>query len=1264
MKKIVVLFMLCTSIQAEVITDGSLGSHANLPGPDYLIGADLGQQHGGNLFHSFQDFNLNSLESATFSGPNNVNNILSRVTGGNPSNIDGLIRSTIPNADFYFLNPNGIIFGPNARLDVQGSFHASTADYLRLGNGGRFDARSPSDSILTVAPIESFGFLSDSPASLSIEGSQLSVPTEKAFSIIGGNLTINQAELSAPFGRLTLASVASIGDVIPNYDDFVIPSLRGDITMQNSLISTTGDGGGAIYIRGGHFLVDNSEIDAKTMGKHDGGVVDIQANNVSFTQGAIINGNTFGAGNGTDINIQATEAIEFIGENDKGRRTAILIRSGKRGDDLKETINIGNAGKVFLQAKDIVFKDGAEISATTYTKGNGGDVTFLAQNQIRFDGNAKRGSGITSMTTFKGKNAGHSGHVQLQANEISATNDSYMISITSGQGDGGQIELTAAQINLTTGSKITTSTYRNGRAGTVILKADKIQFTGINKEGTGSYVSVSAKKTSTNDAGNILLEAQDILLAEGAYLTSNSVGAGQAGNIQIKASGKITITGVDEKGWNSIISSNSNPEKEDIIGGKGGNINLEAGQLLLTEGGAIGASSIASKGFNSGDSGHITILVKGTIEIAGVNPYGENENGFGSGIYARSNGIENNAGNSGNIELNADTLIIKDGAVIKNSTNNYASGGHVKIEVVKDVKISGDADKIPLQKPAFSQLQYLQKFSPSHYNQSTSGIYATSEDHSKQAGQSGNINLATNHLTLSNRGKISTSSDGGGKAGNIVLIVKQLHLDKSSKIISKSNLANHYKFASLSERDEQILVTGDVLEVDDIGNRKAGRYINTGNDFIRISPVYKLADMAAFNDFTEQYNIIHGDMVEIADIGNGGSARFIYAYNETYNVGEWVQANDNVILKSAAELNDLIGWFAPEDIPYSSGEVIQIDDMEGGKTATFIYSSNVKSPKTGKLYGQAVKINVFNIADTAILNQFDKDNFVQTGDIAIQNDGSEFIYQNNHWIKFNNTHNVADIAAMNKLTLAQMGNIAQIGESSEIYTGEKWIPLNHSTQIAVANLDELNKLAAKEGDLIGVNDVQSQYEHFFYVEGEWIKQIKGGDAGKVSITVDNIQVSNSEISTESVSAGGGSIVINTNDLVFLNNGKITASVKEGAGDGGNLTISKPHFIVLKEGQITAQAYEGQGGNIHIVSEQFIKSPNSLISASSKLGLNGEVRIDSPDVDMEGFLVVLPGGFVEAQLKQCTNEEIENPNTFKVDLVRKKVLPFEKFLKSE
>jgi len=205
--------LVSASAHAEVTLDGTLGPAGTLPGPDYQIGADVGQQHGGNLFHSFRNFNLQNHESATFSGPDKVQNIISRVTGGNPSSIDGTLRSTIPNADIYFLNPYGIMFGPNAKLEVQGSFHASTADYLRLSDGGKFEARTPNNSLLTVAPVEAFGFVTDSPAALSLQESQLSTPYGQTFSLTGGNLFFNRAQVNAPGGQVTLTSLAQAGQI-------------------------------------------------------------------------------------------------------------------------------------------------------------------------------------------------------------------------------------------------------------------------------------------------------------------------------------------------------------------------------------------------------------------------------------------------------------------------------------------------------------------------------------------------------------------------------------------------------------------------------------------------------------------------------------------------------------------------------------------------------------------------------------------------------------------------------------------------------------------------------------------------------------------------------------------------------------------------------------------------------------------------------------------------------------------------------------------
>jgi len=211
--------------EAEVIVDGTLGYQGALEGPHYQIGAALGQQQGGHLFHSFSDFNIHTGESATFSGPNTVQNIISRVTGGNPSRINGLLRSTIPEADFYFINPYGILFGEGAELDVQGSFHASTADRLRFSDGSEFNARTPNNGLLTVAPVEAFGFLTDTPSAISVENSTLSVSEGKTLSLIGGNLQLDgkvfpgkdyslyTTLLVAESGRLNLASLATHGEV-------------------------------------------------------------------------------------------------------------------------------------------------------------------------------------------------------------------------------------------------------------------------------------------------------------------------------------------------------------------------------------------------------------------------------------------------------------------------------------------------------------------------------------------------------------------------------------------------------------------------------------------------------------------------------------------------------------------------------------------------------------------------------------------------------------------------------------------------------------------------------------------------------------------------------------------------------------------------------------------------------------------------------------------------------------------------------------------
>ena len=230
--------------RAEVVMDGTLGPGGPITGPAFTIGAELGQTVDTNLFHSFTSFSIGTNESATFTGPATVANIIGRVSGTDPSQIDGLLQSDIAGADLFLLNPNGIFFGPSASLNLGGSFHASTADFIRLGDEGVFYAAISKESHLAVAPPSAFGFLSDSPAGISVQQNTLQVPDGKTLSLVGGDVGITDARLLAPGGRIDIAAVAAVGEVVPNdpseTDNLTLVSFDSlaTINVANSLVNS------------------------------------------------------------------------------------------------------------------------------------------------------------------------------------------------------------------------------------------------------------------------------------------------------------------------------------------------------------------------------------------------------------------------------------------------------------------------------------------------------------------------------------------------------------------------------------------------------------------------------------------------------------------------------------------------------------------------------------------------------------------------------------------------------------------------------------------------------------------------------------------------------------------------------------------------------------------------------------------------------------------------------------------------------------------
>ena len=221
--------------QVPPITPSGLNTQVSAPNslPSGKVQYDItgGTRPGGgtNLFHSFGNFNVPNNNVANFLNDSGLptSNILGRVTGGNVSNIFGMIQTTnFGNANLFLMNPAGFLFGPNATLNVGGMVAFTSADYLRLQGGPNdiFYADPAKASILTSTPVAAYGFLGSNPGAITVQGSQLSVAPAQSISLVGGNITVQSgtlengtvqpARLSAPNGGITLASTASPGEFI------------------------------------------------------------------------------------------------------------------------------------------------------------------------------------------------------------------------------------------------------------------------------------------------------------------------------------------------------------------------------------------------------------------------------------------------------------------------------------------------------------------------------------------------------------------------------------------------------------------------------------------------------------------------------------------------------------------------------------------------------------------------------------------------------------------------------------------------------------------------------------------------------------------------------------------------------------------------------------------------------------------------------------------------------------------------------------------
>src|SRR3954447_25373018 len=547
--------ILLSSASAQIRTDGSVGPARSLLGPNFAIGADLGKQVGRNLFHSFSSFNVGQGQTATFSGPAPVNNIIGRVTGGQTSQVDGQVASTIPGANLFLLNPSGWVFGPHATLNVQGSVHVSSTDTLHFADGTRLPTGTPTGSSLTSAPPEAFGFLGGRSGAITVTGSRLTTPVGKDLSLVGGPVRIEGGQVLAPAGKLHIASAASAGTINLNGREAPAQTAPayGPMTVSGNAVADVGDpsgrrGGGAVQVRGGAVLVDGSTVGATNSSNQPGGTVSVKADALTLRGGGTLTTSARAGGDAGAISVQTTGATTINGDG-TSRLTGISSSTLTGSSGRAGSVAVASGGELRVTM-------GGTLGNQTNGTGRAEPVSVTAP-KITVDATGSSAPSTIGSLVNRGS-FGDAGPVSVTANAIDLRNRGVINSSTSGAGNAGQVQVTGIGTN------------------------SSLTIDGGGGPGVAGVVS-NASERSSGAAGNVTVSMDNIHLLRGGQISSSTYSSGNAGPVTVHAN----ILSADGAGRTDsptgVFSSNANPGSS----GKAGPITVTANTIDLRNRGVI-----------------------------------------------------------------------------------------------------------------------------------------------------------------------------------------------------------------------------------------------------------------------------------------------------------------------------------------------------------------------------------------------------------------------------------------------------------------------------------------------------------------------------------------------------------------------------------------------------------------------------------------------------------------------------------------------------
>ena len=733
---------------AQLIPDDTLGAESTVVesqnAQQFLIKG--GAINNINLFHSFQEFNIASGQEVNFANPDGILNILTRVTGNNVSNIFGNLGVN-GNANLFLINPNGILLGEGATVDLNGSFLASTAESINFVNGETFSAINPEQSPLLSVNIPLGVQLGSDAASVRAQQANIQA---KNVSLIGGDISLEQSTIAVPDGKVDLYSLAEAGTV--NFNSDLLDLARGNITIRDrSSIDVLGTGASSIAI-----YADNIVFEAQS--KLQAGIAE---------------------GWGTLNTVAGEIKLNATGDIALNDSSTIFQR-------LKPTSQ-GSGGDIVATADNLVLRDRSKIQTETESSGDAGNITIDARQQVNLespppDDTVENPRDLAFKTLIlsqvKETATGNGGNIYLNTPETRINLNAEIGTGVLGEGNGGDLYLTTDILSITNGANVSATTNSLGDGGNVDIKADLIEL--ISNNGRPTRIDSVTRSGATGDGGNIDIETRELII-EGGIVTADTMSDGNGGTIFVRASDRIELSKSEINRFSGIFTATRREAT-----GNGGDITLTTPYLLLQPGIKIDASTDTV-----GNGGNIEIEATELIELQG------NDRDLFSAIYTQTNRMS--SGNGGNVDLETPILRLSGGSQVSAATLGSGAGGSVSI-ASDSIELSGN---IPFQTDVFRPVIPVVDSSA---NKIRSGIYASSPG----LGNADALNIATENLSLNDGAQISVSSLQQGAAGNLSIAADTISLNNSilsAETVEGENANIAIDTSNLQLRDRSLITT-------------------------------------------------------------------------------------------------------------------------------------------------------------------------------------------------------------------------------------------------------------------------------------------------------------------------------------------------------------------------------------------------------------------------------------------------------------------------